>query len=295
LNLEVTDAGQTLVYRQSETSRKLLLIGAAILLIGLYGVFFDELSQADRRRPAAWCILVLGGIMVAHELYASLFPGKPLLELSPNGILVRIAWVTEFLIPWHEVRGIDATDVSAGFRMTGTQLRSKSANVTTVLVSRNFYERFIAIPALLRGPAWGNIFIPKGTMMEVALHHDVLGVSPEELRAAIEARWQAFKGRSPQALPQKASLRVAWVVPAILVGGMVIAFIVTSPWLWRESEDARSARHERERIESDQRFKRAEEDMRRVMEKTGESLRRSAPPGWFDDAPAPARDAPMPR
>jgi hypothetical protein len=293
LNSRVTDAGQTLVYRQGESSRKLLLIGAAFLLIGVYGVFFDELSRADSRRPAAWCILVLGGFVVAHELYRSLLPAQPLLELSPDGILVRIAWVTELLIPWHEVRGIAATDVSAGFRMTGTQVRAKSANVTAVLVSRNFYERFIAIPALLRGPAWGNIFIPKDTMMQVALHHDVLGVSPEELRAAIEARWHAFRERLPEVPPKKASLRVAWVVPAMLVVGMVIAFIVTSPGLWRESEAARSARHERERIDSDRRFKQAEEEMRRVMEKTGESLRRTGPPGWFDDdRPAPARGAP---
>jgi hypothetical protein len=295
LNPKVTDVHQTLAYRSSETNWKLFLFGLVFVLVGLYGAFFDQRSGRDGW-PAAWFLLLLGGFIAANLLYRSLFPARPLLELSPDGILVRIAWVTQFSIPWHEVRGIDTTDVAAGFRITGSQARATSSNVTAVQVSRSFYERIIVIPALLRGPAWRNVFIPKETMMmQVALHHDVLGVSPEELRTAIEARWHAFRERLPQVPPRKAGLRVAWVVPAMLIVGMVIAVIVTSPGLWRESEDARSARYERERIESDRRFKQAEEDMRRVMEKTGEGLRRSAPRGWFDDDRAPARDAPPPR
>jgi hypothetical protein len=259
------------------------------VVIGFYGAFVDERVGADGR-PAAWFILIIGGFIIANVLYQSLIPARPLLELSPDGILLRIAWVTEFSIPWHEVRGIEATDVSPGFRMTGTQARATSSNAIAVLVSRDFYERVIVIPALLRGPAWRNVFVPRGTMMQVALHHDVLGVAPEELRAAIEARWSAFRERLPRVPPRKARLRVAWVVPTMLVAGTVLALIVTSPWLWRESESARSARHERERIESDLRFKQAEEDMRRVMEKTGEGLRRGLP-GWFDEDRPPARDA----
>jgi hypothetical protein len=35
-------------------------------------------------------------------------------------------------------------------------------------------------------------FIPKGRLMQVALHHEVLPVEAHELRAAVEARWLAF-------------------------------------------------------------------------------------------------------
>jgi WD40 repeat protein len=297
LNPKVTDVHQTLAYRRGEIASWMLLIGTVFMLIGAYGVFFDELSGDDRRRPAALFIMVLGGFITVFQLHEFLIPGKPLLELSPEGLLVRIEWITEFLIPWHEVHGIDTAHVTAQVRK-GALVHAKSSTVTVVLVPRRYYDRFISIPVLLRGPAWSSFFIPKGTMMQVALHHDGLPVAPEELRAAVEARWHAFKERPAQLSPgaeqrQKASLRVAWVVPTILVVGIPVAYIVTSPRLWTlfaESDDARWTRLEREQVERGRRFKQVEEDTRRVLEKTGEGLRRNGP-GWFDDdGDARARD-----
>ena len=100
MNPKVTDVHQTLAYRRGEVTGWVLVIGAVFMLIGAYGVFFDELTGDDRRRPAAWLILAMGGLMTAFQLYEFLVPGKPALALSPEGLLVRIEWITEFLIPW---------------------------------------------------------------------------------------------------------------------------------------------------------------------------------------------------
>jgi hypothetical protein len=67
--------------------------------------------------------------------------------------------------------------------------------VTVVLVTQAFYDQHIHVDSwLLRGPNWHNFFIPKGSMMQVAFHHDALAAPAAELRTAIETRWRAFGG-----------------------------------------------------------------------------------------------------
>ena len=107
---------------------------------------------------------------------------------------MRIEGATEFDIPWSEVRGVDSITVE-GFR--GATFDA----VTTVLVSRDFYDRVIHVDSfLLRGPGWDQTFIPYDSMMQVALHHAILPVTAGDLLTAVEARYRAF-GRSPKEPP----------------------------------------------------------------------------------------------
>jgi hypothetical protein len=71
-------------------------------------------------------------------------------------------------------------------------------NVTVVVVSQRFYDTVIHVDSLLlRGPGWENWFVPKGDMVQVALHHEALPVTADTLHAAVLARWTAFRGADP--------------------------------------------------------------------------------------------------
>src|SRR4029077_9949591 len=72
-----------------------------------------------------------------------------------------------------------------------------AGNVTVVLLSRQFYDSHIFVRSfLLRGPGWKANFIPKGELVQVALHHTLLAVEPRALRQAVEARWHAFRDQT---------------------------------------------------------------------------------------------------
>ncbi len=134
--------------------------------------------------------LAVGGASTLYGLVRLWSPGKPMLQMSPAGLRLHFDFLKTMVIPWHEVRGVDTTDIKGEFRGTPVLL----TGVTVVLVSRKFYDRRIHVASwLLRGPGWDTNFIPKGDMVQVALHHDVLSASAAELRMAAEARWQAFR------------------------------------------------------------------------------------------------------
>jgi hypothetical protein len=69
-------------------------------------------------------------------------------------------------------------------------------NVTVIHLSKPFYDKHIFIGSpFLRGPGWGNVFNPKGALIQMALHHEIVSAEPRALREAVEARWQAFRGQ----------------------------------------------------------------------------------------------------
>ena len=77
-------------------------------------------------------------------------------------------------------------------------------DVTVVLLSKQFYDSRIFVRSfLLRGPGWNANFIPKGSLVQMALHHELVSVEPQALREAVEARWQAFRD---QPVPTKPSV-----------------------------------------------------------------------------------------
>jgi hypothetical protein len=146
----------------------------------------------------AVCILLtVGPGIIALALFRRANRGKPIFVLSPMGVHYRIPWVKELLIPWREIRGVDTLDIagSSWSRNPGT-----FSDVTVILVPKPFYDARIFIDSLLlRGPGWECNFIPKGDLVQVALHHELVSVEPRALREAVEARWQAFRNQPPAA------------------------------------------------------------------------------------------------
>ena len=89
-------------------------------------------------------------------------------------------------------------------------------NVTVILVPKPFYDARIFVDSfLLRGPGWENNFIPKGDLVQVALHHELVSAEPRALRAAVEARWHAFRNQPRDDAPVKPK---GTSVPAVTTG-----------------------------------------------------------------------------
>ena len=189
MNDTATDVRQVLRYGREKVNRKWLAIGLVLLAIGVGFAFWQPGGFKEYDWFMTGLSIVLGVFMTGYALFRMLAPGKPLLALSPDGLRLTIEWVKTIRIPWHEVRGVDTIDITG--RIRGTRLDYHG--VTVVLVSQAFYDRHIHIKSwFLRGPGWDMNFIPKGRLMQVALHHEVLPVEAHELRAAVEARWLAF-------------------------------------------------------------------------------------------------------
>jgi hypothetical protein len=182
------DIHQILEYRADTAIGRLLPTGLFLLFLGLLSLVVlraDPPSGRDFAEfvLAAGILLTVGPGVIALALFRRANRGKPIFVLSPLGIHYRIPWVKEFLIPWREIRGVDTF-----------------SNVTVILVSRPFYNARIFVDSyFLRGPGWGNNFIPKGDLVQVALHHELVSVEPRALREAVEARWQAFRNQPPAA------------------------------------------------------------------------------------------------
>lgn len=124
--------------------------------------------------------------------------GHPVLMLSPQGINYRGSGRGEVFVPWQVVAGVDTVDFTTG---TGKR-RVRHKDVTAVLVSEAFYRAHIHKDTLFaRGPHWDQFYRPRGTLVEVAIHHDRFAIDPSDLRGQIEARWLAFRGSAPEPPP----------------------------------------------------------------------------------------------
>jgi hypothetical protein len=201
LNDTATDVRQVLTYGREKMNRRWLMIGVPILAAGLAFAYLQPGSFKRYDWFMTVGAIVLGGFMTGYALFRMLAPGKPLLALSPDGLRLTVEWVKTIRIPWHEVRGVDTIDITGYLRGQ----RMDFTGVTVVLVSKAFYNRHIHIRSFfLRGPGWDFNFIPKGRLMQVALHHEALPVEAHKLRAAVEARWRAFHSapRRPTSVPQ---------------------------------------------------------------------------------------------
>lgn len=205
MNARTHDINQTLEYRSAAVIARLLPTGLLLIFLGLLILVLADPAPIWTIIGVALC-LAFGISLVGLALWRRIDHGKPLFTLSPDGIHYRIPWVKALNIPWAEVRGVDTIDVEAGYWSFWDLRHGFSIfpdynvvtypNVTVVQVSKQFYDARISVPSLfLRGPGWRANFIPKGELVQVALHHDVVSVAPRSLREAVEARWIAFRDR----------------------------------------------------------------------------------------------------
>jgi hypothetical protein len=189
----VTDVQRTVVYTSSKLGAWFLRMGLVALGAGGFLVWL----QPSDFGPFDWMMVVaalaVGGGCTLYGLSRWRSP-RPMLTLSPAGLRLHMDFVKTVLIPWHAVQGVDSIDISGRVGRNDVFL----PGVTVVLVTRAFYDRHIHVRSwFLRGPGWDVNFVPKGDMMQVALQHEALPATAAELRAAVEARWSAFRHTRP--------------------------------------------------------------------------------------------------
>lgn len=219
MTIDASDVHQVLEFRADTAIVRLLPAGLALCFLGLLGFALYDAESPSTEMVLAICVLVVAGVgITVFALWRRSNRSKPVFVLSPAGVHYRIAGVKTFLVPWREIRGIDTVNITSwnwSIRNPGTMIFS---NVTVFLVSKKFYDAHIFINSLLlRGPAWENIFITKGALVQVALHHELVSVEPRVLRDAVEARWHAFRDQpsGSDGIPVK-SARAS--VPTVIAG-----------------------------------------------------------------------------
>ena len=214
MNVSGQDINQTLEYRSATAIVRLLPTGLLLVFLGLLIFALVDLDREPWTLIGIVLCWVVGGALVGLTLWRRWNPGKPLFTLSPAGIHYRIPMVKEILIPWQEIQGVDTIDVEAGYWsiLWFTQFPTPRYNtwvardVTVILLPKPFYDQRIFVDSpFLRGPGWKANFIPKGALVQVALHHELVSVDPRALREAVEARWLAFRER-PAVAPARTSV-----------------------------------------------------------------------------------------
>jgi len=192
------------------------ILALAVLIWSVPGDFFPP-RRGSKLPPNlfGWSLIVGGLVYVTWALYRHFKPARPMLLLSPAGIAFHADWLNDLLIPWHEVRGV------AAYEMTpASGIPYCYQDITAVLVSKEFYEAqilprrgFLMGPTgsflvwLLQSPqshtfaGWDQVFSPTGSSMQMVLHYMLFAIPPEQVRKPVEARWQAFRNERPSSLP----------------------------------------------------------------------------------------------
>lgn len=169
-------------YYSNAANQQMLLLGFVLAAISAGAlVVFDEIS----RQVMAGGGIAFGLICVGYAIMRMQAP--PMVVMSDLGVDYRILGAGAVFIPWGEVSHVGRMD----FRRSRAIFR----DVTVLEVSRDFYQREI-IPQL------SSVYSNKGVLfaegdnhVQVALHHEAMGVPAESFRKEVLARWNAFRDR----------------------------------------------------------------------------------------------------
>jgi hypothetical protein len=208
----------------SEGTAVIKFSAGAIIIVAAIALYWN--SPGDLLRPRrisrtpsdviGW-ILVMGGVgWIAFALYRHFHPARSILTLSPAGISYHVPWLKDLTIPWHEIRAIDALERGGGPGI----IPNRFEDTTVALISTEFYERDILVRrTFLAGRGWYEMFIPKGSLMQMVLHFGLFSIPPKDIREPVETRWKAFRtGRPLDAGTVPADRRVygAWSIDGSL-------------------------------------------------------------------------------
>ena len=189
---DATDVHQTLEFRKDAAIMRGSPYALGFCLVGVTLVAFGEYPET-KHAAVAW-LAVAGGVgWTALAFYRRSYPGRPLFALSPAGIHYPDA---KEVIPWHKIQDLGWIDIAVG----SGRRQVRFCDVTVAIVSQEFYDAHVAIPTLFGGDrGWNFLFVPKGSVVQCALHHELVSVERQALRDAVEMRWHAFRDRRPDA------------------------------------------------------------------------------------------------
>jgi hypothetical protein len=222
---QAQDVTNIVAYGSGKTALKFIAFSALVLITGLVVAF----GKKD------WLLggplAALAAAAIVWQIHG-LLSGEPFLRLSPAGLRLNLDGRVFLDIPWQEVEAISSLDLtfevlqkrwydlqggtSPGYFLAKDQYR----DVTALQVSEAFHDQTI-LPlwravARTRGfrrlagvgmatfmppknataSGLSNIFPTHDGKRFVTVPHRVLSVDRDQLRAEVEARWQAFGQRT---------------------------------------------------------------------------------------------------
>jgi hypothetical protein len=136
-----------------------------------------------------WIFLFFSLGYIAFALFKHVRPEKPMLSLSPTGLVLNISWLKDLRIPWYEVEHVGLLE-----HILPGGIVSRHPNDPVVVVSQEFYERHI-LPrrTFLSGNQWSRIFQPKGAQVQMQLPWPWFSIAMQDVAEPIDARWKAFR------------------------------------------------------------------------------------------------------
>lgn len=186
-----TDVNHTLKFGRQKVARAFLFLGVACIAVSILLISTNTVRGSERYIP--YFMFGLGVLLAGYGLHHNFNAGTPVAVLSPTGIALNIEWVKNFLVPWHEVKAVERIDVRVPTKGWYTTYKG----VTAVVISKKFYERYVHVDnMLLRGPGWEHNFIDNGDTVQIALNYAVLPASADEIYAAVDTRWKAFRDKT---------------------------------------------------------------------------------------------------
>lgn len=182
------EARRTDVHRTLEYARphRVVLISLPFALLlcawALYGLNDPWMSSSDRSRH--WLMVVIGTVWIIVGLFVLRAPNTPALSVSTEGITYWM--ISNKPIPWREIQGVET-------ERYWTRSAIVTRTVTSILVSREFYERINGSYFFL------SDYVEEGSPVKIRLLHYEVSAPFQELHDAVVARWQAFGPQSREA------------------------------------------------------------------------------------------------
>jgi hypothetical protein len=216
---QAQDVNQSIAYGSGRTALKFIAFSALVLIVGLIVAF------GRNNWLLGGPVAALAAVVLVWQTNGWL-TAEPFLLLSPAGLRLNLDGYVFLDVPWREVEGISWLDITFEVvkRRWGTSWyrwgKDQYRDVTALQVSEAFMDETImplwrAVYRNSRGSKrfgiglatftfapnltasrLGNIFPAQDGKRFVALPHKVLSTNREQLRAEVEARWQAFGKRT---------------------------------------------------------------------------------------------------
>jgi hypothetical protein len=222
---QARDVTQFVAYGRGKTALKFIAFSALVLVTGLVVAF----GKKD------WLLggplAALAAVVIVWQIHG-LLSGEPFLRLSPAGLRLNLNGRVFLDVPWREVEAIASLNLTfevvrkrwydlQGGTSPGYFLgKDQGRDVTALQVSEAFYDQAILplwravagtrglrrlagvgmatfmMPKNATASGLSNIFPTHDGKRFVTLPHRVLSVDRDQVRAEVEARWQAFGKRT---------------------------------------------------------------------------------------------------
>lgn len=182
------DVNKRLVWSRSKFHRKRLVVFVIGTLAAVAAALWLTDKELHRWGFGALAVVFFG--MCLYDTVRIFEPNSALIELLPQGIIFRTT-TEHFIVPWREIKSVDTIDITAEFNGQEDTFH----DVTVIAVSKLFYDRVVHIDSyIMRGPGWDAHFIDKdANTVQLALHHNILPASAEEIRRQVEERWKVLR------------------------------------------------------------------------------------------------------